>query len=211
MIVWLTGGSGLVGTELVKLLLSESKVKKIVSFGRKQLPFDHPKLVQAQLDWQTEHRPDLAFCCLGTTIKKAGSQANFRKVDHDLVLDFARVAKERGAGKFVVVSAMGAKASSKFFYNRVKGEMEQDLIKVGFDSLVIHRPSLLLGDRTEKRFGESLAIKLFPFFRPLLKGPLAKQQPIKASAVASSMLKKGLSATSHVLVMRNEDMLAFQA
>jgi uncharacterized protein YbjT (DUF2867 family) len=211
MNVWLTGGSGLVGTELLKLLLNEPKVKKVVSFGRKKLPFDHAKLEQAELDWKTEHGPDVAFCCLGTTIKKAGSQDDFRKVDHDLVLDFAQVAKERGASKFVVVSAMGAKASSAIFYNRVKGEMEQDLMKVGFDSLVIHRPSLLLGDRAEKRFGESLAIKLYPIYRPLLKGPLAKQQPIAASAVARSMLKKGLSATSHVLVMRNEDMLAFQS
>ena len=135
---------------------------------------------------------DDAFCCLGTTIKKAGSQEAFRAVDHDAVLAFAKAARKAGARRFLLVSALGADKDSRIFYNRVKGEAEEDLKSVGFESLILLRPSLLLGDRAESRPGERAAIVATKLLGPLLR-PFASR-PIEASTVARAMLNLAKTA-----------------
>lgn len=208
----IAGASGLVGSNLLELLLQDSRFGKIVAVGRRRLNISSPKLEELILDWNSDSAfelppADVAFCCLGTTIKKAGSQDAFRKVDHDYVIRFARSSFRSGVKHFLVVSAIGSSERSKIFYSRVKGEMEQDLKKIGFETLHIFQPSLLLGERQEKRFGESLAIRLFPFYQPLLVGPLRKQMPIEARVVAKSMLEKSLSNAKGTIIVTNHEML----
>ncbi|HEY0710746.1 MAG TPA: NAD(P)H-binding protein [Polyangia bacterium] len=129
-----------------------------------------------------------ALCALGTTIKKAGSQAAFRAVDHDAVIAFATWARAAGATRFVVVSSVGADAGASNFYLRVKGEMEAGLRALGFSRLVILRPSFLKGDRQERRLGESIAGVLFPVVQPLLAGSLRRYRSIDATTVARAMV-----------------------
>lgn len=208
----IAGASGLVGSNLLDLLLHDPRFGKIVAVGRRRLNVSNPKLHELILDWNSDTDFDLppseiAFCCLGTTIKKAGSQEAFRRVDHDYVIRFARSSFASGVKHFLVVSAVGSSVHSKIFYSRVKGEMERDLKKIGFETLHIFQPSLLLGKRQEKRFGESLAIRLFPVYRSLLVGPLRKQMPIEASVVAKSMLEKSLTNAKGTFTVANNEML----
>jgi uncharacterized protein YbjT (DUF2867 family) len=184
------GASGLVGGLLLDALLEDPLYREVCSLGRRPLPRQHPKLVQrtvdfARLEGEALPASDEAFCCLGTTIKKAGSQEAFRAVDHDAVLAFAKAARQAGAKRFLVVTALGADPRSRVFYNRVKGEVEQALQGVGFESLVILRPSLLLGERAESRPGEHVAIVLSKALGPLLR-PFGGR-PIEARTVARAM------------------------
>ena len=164
--VWVVGATGLVGRETVATLLETPTITRVVAVVRRPLGLGHTKLEERVVDFDaletalTGGSVDTAVCCLGTTIKQAGSRAQFRKVDHDYVLAFARAAKAAGAKHFVVVTALGANASSFTFYNRVKGDVESALAALGFASLTIARPSLLIGDRAEARLGERLAAPL---------------------------------------------------
>jgi uncharacterized protein YbjT (DUF2867 family) len=200
---WLAGGSGLVGGELLKLLLADPSFDKVVSVGRRTLPIEGPKLVQAKVDFADsasfESLPagDVAFSCLGTTIKKAGSQEAFRAVDEHAVVAFAKAAKAKGARVFVHVSSLGAGVRASSFYARVKGETEAALEKLGFESVVALRPSILDGDRAESRPLERVGLA---FARAL--GPvLGKYRPTAASAVARTMIAKAKAAEpgAHVI------------
>ncbi|WP_224361635.1 oxidoreductase [Hyalangium versicolor] len=198
------GASGLVGGFLLEALLESPLYREVSSLGRRALPQQHPKLRQltvdfARLDAEPLPVAEDAFCCLGTTIKKAGSQEAFRAVDHDAVLSFARAARKAGARRFLLVSALGADSSSRIFYNRVKGEAEKDLETVGFESLIHLRPSLLLGERTESRTGERAAIVLTKALGPLLR-PFSGR-PIEARTVARAMLALARDASSGVRVV----------
>lgn len=184
------GASGLVGGHLLDTLLESPLYREVHSLGRRALPREHPTLRQhtvdfARLDEVPLPPADDAFCGLGTTIKKAGSQEAFRAVDYDAVLAFARAARKAGAKRFLVVTALGADPRSRVFYNRVKGEVEEALKGLGFESLVIVRPSLLLGERAERRPGEHAAIVLSKVLGPLLR-PLASR-PIEARTVARAL------------------------
>ena len=186
-----TGASGLVGGHLLDALLEDPRYTAVHSLGRRALPRQHPKLHQHTVDLtRLEEQPlpaaEDAFCCLGTTIKKAGSQEAFRAVDHDAVLAFARAAKRAGAQRFLVVTALGANARSRFFYNRVKGEVEEALRGVGFPSLVIAQPSLLLGERAESRPGEQVATVVSRALAPVLR--FLEGRPIEARTVARALL-----------------------
>lgn len=208
----IAGATGLVGGNLLSQLLEDPRMEQIICVGRKALDVHHPKIRNVEtnfkdLNEQPLFPADVAFCCLGTTIKKAGSQEAFRMVDHDFVVAFAEYARKNGVKKFLIVSALGADAESKIFYNKIKGEAERDLAKLGFESLVIFHPSLLLGERSEKRMAESLMIQLYPFYRPLLLGPLAKYAPIEARLVARSMMKKSFEKTPAKMTIPNGQML----
>jgi len=197
------GASGLVGGFLLDGLLEAPQYRQVISLGRRALPREHPKLVQRTADFarlEEESLPSAedAFCCLGTTLKKAGSQEAFRAVDHDAVLAFARAAKRAGVRRFLVVTALGADARSSVFYNRVKGEAEQALQALGFESLVILRPSLLLGDRAESRPGERAAIVASRVLGPLLR-PFGGR-PIEARTVARAMTALAQAAPQGVRV-----------
>jgi uncharacterized protein YbjT (DUF2867 family) len=197
------GASGLVGSLLLDTLLESPRYREVLSLGRRPLSKQHPRLVQRTVDFARlaeEALPpvDDAFCCLGTTLKKAGSQEAFRAVDHDAVLAFAQATKKAGARRFLVVTALGANPRSRVFYNRVKGEVEEALKGLGFESLVILQPSLLLGDRAESRPGEHVAILASRVLAPLLR-PLASR-PIEARTVARAMLTLALEAPGGVRV-----------
>ncbi|HEY3448611.1 MAG TPA: NAD(P)H-binding protein [Myxococcales bacterium] len=185
------GGTGLVGSLLVEELLARPEWTKVVTVGRRKTGREHAKLEEQVVDFaslgaQALPRAEAAFCCLGTTIKKAGSQQAFRAVDLDAVVAFARAARAGGAERFFVVTAAGADPRSRIFYNRVKGEAEEALRQVGFASLGIARPSLLLGERAESRPGERFAVAVSRALRPLL-APLAAR-PIEARTVARALL-----------------------
>lgn len=189
----IAGATGLTGKELVKVLLDHPGYDKVIVFVRRPLAFDHPKLEQIQVeyyridDYKKHFQVDDVFCCLGTTIKKAGSQKAFRKVDYDYPVALGRLAKSAGVKNFQVISAMGADSRSNIFYNRIKGQMEDNLKKLELPALHIFRPSLLLGDRQEFRLGEKAASLLSPVFSPLLRGSMKKYKPIQAEQVAKAM------------------------
>jgi uncharacterized protein YbjT (DUF2867 family) len=189
---WIAGASGLVGGELLRLLLADDSFDAVVSVGRRTVPVESPKLKQVKVDFadaasfESLGAADVAFSCLGTTIKKAGSREAFRAVDHDAVLAFAKAACAKGAKVLVHVSSLGADRSSRTFYASVKGEVEEDLAALGFESVYALRPSILDGERAESRPLERVGLA---FARAL--GPvLGKYRPTEASAVARTMIAK---------------------
>lgn len=191
--VLIAGASGFIGRELLDLLLADPTVAEVHALVRRPLPLRHERLHQHSVDFARlddalpQLHADTAFCCLGTTIRVAGSQAAFRAVDQDAVLAFAALARRAGVRHFLSVSAIGASVSSPSFYSRVKGEVEQSLRDAGFPSLSLFQPSLLLGARDEFRFGERVAQVLSVPFGPLMAGPLAPYRPIPGSVVAQAM------------------------
>ena len=189
--VLITGATGLVGGHLLRMLLNAPGVKSVAAPTRRPLadisgvfnPHD-PQLTDALA--QVVDPIDIVFCCLGTTRREAGSKEAFVHADYTLVIDTALVGKKLGAQHMLVVSAMGANAHSPFFYNRVKGEMEEALIAQQWPRLTIARPSMLVGEREKKRAGETLLAPLFS----LLPGNL---KSIDARDVASALLAEALS------------------
>lgn len=209
----LAGASGLVGTHCLHLLLQSNRYRKVISIGRRELPIQHPKLQQLVVDFNhlEKHRDSLTaddvYCCLGTTIKKAGSKEKFRQVDYAYVVNLAKHTSGNFAAQFLVVSALGARAESRIFYNQVKGEMEQAVKIMPFTAVHIFQPSLLLGERQEHRFGEQAAAIFMKVFGFLFTGPLRKYRAIKASTVAKAMLEAAKQDGGGVLVHPSEQML----
>ena len=202
--VVLAGATGLVGQSLLQGLLADESVATVHALGRRAITARHPKLISHVVDF-TALPPfpevDEVYLALGTTIKVAGSQAAFRAIDFEANLAVARAALEAGARRLGVVSAMGADARSRIFYNRVKGELEQALSTLGFDALVIARPSLLTGNRESlgqpERAGEKMATYASGFLRPFIP---ANYRPIAAADVARALLQ-------HVPVARGKEVL----
>lgn len=190
----LFGATGLVGQKLLQQLLQDKAYQKIVVFARHKINIQHNKLQLIITDFQDEKFlsqnlfGDVLFCCLGTTIKKAGSQAAFRKVDYELPVLLAQIASKNKFSSFLVISSIGANASSKNFYLRTKGEMEQAVLAIPFKTTIIVRPSLLLGKRKEVRTGESLGKILSTIASPIFIGPLRAYKPIHSHDVAVAMV-----------------------
>lgn len=184
------GSTGLIGSQLLELLLAESSYTKVIALSRKPLVISHPKLenivVEANdLKMHPELKADHVFCCLGTTIKQAKTKEAFSKVDLDYPLELANILKANGASQYHLVSALGADKNSSIFYNQVKGKVEEAIGAVGFDSFHIFRPSLLIGPRKESRAGEDAAkvfYKIFGFLIP------AKYKGIESIKVARAMI-----------------------
>lgn len=188
----LAGATGLIGREILALLLADRGVAAVHTLGRRAPPAAHARLHHQPSDLrEIPALPALqaAYIALGTTIKVAGSQQAFRAVDHDAVLAVARAARAAGATRLGLVSAMGADAGSRIFYNRVKGEVEQAIAAIGFETLVVARPSLLLGDRgalgQPVRRGEIAGEAIARWLRPLIP---ANVRPIRASDVAHALV-----------------------
>jgi uncharacterized protein YbjT (DUF2867 family) len=188
----LAGGSGLIGRELLTLLLASPRYVAVHALVRRSMPWPaDPKLHLLQTDFDalaTMPPVDDVFIALGTTIKVAGSEAAFRRVDFDAVVDTARAARAAGASRLAVVSALGADAASRIFYNRVKGEMQAAIARLGYDTVVIAQPSFLWGDRTALgqpvRRGEEWARRLTaPLGRLVPRGV----RPIAARSVANAL------------------------
>ena len=189
----IVGATGLTGQSLLALLLEDSHYNRVVILTRKALPQQHSKLEQYTVDFERledyqEHMvADDVFCCLGTTIKKAGSKENFKKVDYHYPVNVAEICLKQGAQQFLIVTAIGADAHSNIFYNRVKGEVEATLKKMPYAGMGIFRPSLLLGSRAEKRFGEYAGKLLFKLVGFMMVGKLKRYKGIAASKVAKAM------------------------
>ena len=172
-----------------------SYFEKIKIFVRKQLSITHPKLEQCVIDFDAISnyhdliKGDFLFCCIGTTIKKAGSKEAFIKVDYTYPLEFAKIAKQNGVEKFLLISSIGADSAASNFYLKVKGDIEKALEKLNFEYLVILRPSMLLGDRKEFRFGEAFGKVVMKLFSFAFFGRLKKFKAIEASIVAKSMVQ----------------------
>lgn len=184
------GSSGLIGSHLLELLNLDSRVTEIVALTRKDTVFSSPKVKYTIVDFEALpvlENADIAFCSLGSTIKKAGSKNSFFKIDHDYIINFAKACHKAGVPNFIFISSMGADPHSKVFYNQVKGQTEKDLGEIGFKNLILIRPSLLLGERSEFRLGEFLAQKILQAFSPVMLGPLKLIKPIDALIVARKM------------------------
>lgn len=207
----IAGSSGLVGQKLLQLLLDSAHYSKIYSLVRKPSGIQHPKLEELIFDFNApknyENLPSVKdiFCCLGTTIKKAGSQEAFKKVDFEYPLLLAKAGKNNEAQSFHVITALGADANSTFFYNKVKGELQDALKKLNFDQLYIYQPSLLVGERSESRPGEKLAIKVMPLIELFLIGPLKKYKGIKVEAVAKAMLYTALNNHEKLKIILSDE------
>lgn len=191
----LAGATGLVGSHVLQLLLADAHWSRVVTVGRRTTSQQHHKLEQRVLDLgELETVSDLphiddVFCCLGTTIKQAGSQPAFRRVDHAFVMGLAHAGLRAGATQFLLVSAIGADPESRVFYSRVKGETESAIRKLPFQGIQIFRPSLLLGERPEFRLGERIAMLGAPVLPALLFGRLRRYRPIQAATVAGAMVR----------------------
>lgn len=160
------GATGIVGKELVAQLCEDERYQQVTIWVRRKPAFNHPKLIVQEVDFerlaeQTMPKVDEVFCALGTTIKKAGNQENFLKVDVQYPTEIAKLAKSAGVSRFVLISALGANSNARVFYSRAKGIVEENLRQLHFDSLQIVRPSLIVGERSDFRLGETIFEWLF--------------------------------------------------
>jgi len=190
------GATGMIGNYLVNLLLEDAFYDVIITLTRRTLGIEHPKVQQRIVDFDTLQAADLEdathlFCCLGTTMKTAGSCEAFRRVDYEYCERFARLGREAGARRLMLISSAGADPRSSNFYLKTKGETEQAVAGLGFEALHIFRPGVLLGRREEKRLGEGLAIRLSLGFEFLLRGPLTKYRPMPAGVLSAAMAAAG--------------------
>ncbi len=190
----LLGASGLVGGYCLRALLADESYARIVLLNRRALPLAaDPHLAQKTISFDSLSPADFAgahdvFCALGTTIRKAGSQEAFRRVDVEYPLAAARLARQAGARQFVLVSSVGADAKAKNFYLRTKGELEQEIGKLGYDAFHIFRPSLLLGRRQEFRMGERVVQAIAPLLNGVMFGGLRRYRAIPAATVGRAMV-----------------------
>lgn len=197
------GASGLIGGELLNQLLTDDYFDTVKSIGRRILEVQHPKLQQYTVDF-TDNKSleqyiagaEFIFCTIGTTQKNVGGDEQaYKKVDYDIPVNIATIAAKYEVYGFIIVSVIGANVDSNNFYLKLKGVTEEAICKQPIPLIGILRPSLLLGNRKEKRFGERIAQTVMPVFSPLLFGSAKKYKPIKASDVATCMLriaKKGV-------------------
>lgn len=208
----LVGGTGLIGGHVIDLLLAEPGCTQLVSIGRRTQEKSGKKWLEkigSMTDIEglsTGVNVDVAFCCLGTTIKQAGSQEKFAEVDLHLPIRFAKAMLAQGAKHFHVVSSLGADARSSNFYLKTKGQLEEQLRSLGFQSLSIYRPSLLLGQRQEPRPMENIMAAGYRIFEPFYPKFLQAWQPIQASDVAKVMVARSLTPGSGVQVIDNKQM-----
>jgi len=211
------GATGLTGSTLLRQLASDSRFARVIVLARsakRGLPervesviVDFEALANGDSTVAIDHAAsdELAvFCCLGTTINVAGSQAAFRRVDFDYVVAVARWAKAQHAVHFGLISALGASAKSSVFYTRTKGEAEDAVRALALPSVHIVRPSFIDGNRTESRPGESVAIRFARGISPLLLGPLRRYRVVTAEAIAASLLAASTSPVAGVSVTESE-------
>ncbi len=194
----IAGVTGLVGRQLLDILLESVTYVQVIVLVRRKLNLQHVKLEQVVVDFDnlsfnSHLKVDDFYCTLGTTIKKAGSQEAFRKVDLTYPVQLTKLFQQHGLKRFLIVTAMGADPSSRIFYNQVKGEVEEQLRLLGLPHLFIFKPSLLLGIRQEFRLGERLAAHLSRLFSWLMVGQLKKYKPIEAKKVALAMYHSAIS------------------
>jgi uncharacterized protein YbjT (DUF2867 family) len=205
----LVGSTGLVGQSVLQQALDHPAVGQVVAPTRRPLPA-HPRLLNPVVDFEALPgdapwwAADAVICTLGTTIKKAGSQAAFYRVDHDHPLRVAELARRQGARAFALNSALGADASSRVFYSRTKGELERDLQRLGYPSLTLVRPGLIGGERAESRPAERLGVVLSEWLRPVLP---ARYRVVPAQRIAFHLLQAALAELPGLHVIPSDAIL----
>lgn len=189
----IVGSTGLIGKELLSILLEEKAYEQIFALVRRPVHAKHPKLKECVVNFDDLQPDDVffevddVFCCLGTTIKKAGSREAMRKVDVEYPVKVAQLAKEKGAAHYLVISSVNASMKSPFAYSRMKGELEDTLKSLSFETLSILHPSLLLGNREEHRLMEGLANKVVRALEKIKRGPISSNIAIEGKKVAHAM------------------------
>jgi uncharacterized protein YbjT (DUF2867 family) len=208
--VLIAGATGLTGSEFLKISASENKLDKIVVLTRREIPSikDNPLFEQNKInfdrlsDYKSIINAEIIVCSIGTTIKKAGSEEEFRRVDYEIPYKLARFASENNSSYFILVSSVGADESSRNFYLKVKGELERDIKKLNFRGIHILHPSLLIGDRKEKRAGEKIGQKLSKLFSPLIP---AKYRPVDVNLVGKKIHDICVNPSDGVHVYEGKD------
>lgn len=207
------GASGLTGKALLYQLLQDDSFNRVIIFVRKELTIAHVKLTQYVVDFNALNsckdliKGDVVFCCVGTTIKTAGSQEAFKKVDFTYPVEFAKLAKENNIPVFCLQSSLGADAKSNNFYLKTKGETEEAIRNLNFQSFATFRPSMLLGDRTEFRLGEKIGKIVMQTLSFAFVGKLKRYKAIHVKQVASAMIKHAKSGNTGNTIIENEAML----
>ena len=192
------GATGLVGSNLLQRLLHDPAYTRVKALVRKPLALEHGRLETVVTDFAdlatlgSALAADDVYCCLGTTLRRAGSREAFAAVDESLVVALAQASRAAGAQQFIVVSSIGASEHALSFYARVKGRMERAVAAAGFDAVHIVRPSLLLGARDEERPAEALAQRWAPTLSKLCQGPLLRYRPVRGEEVAEAMVRLAL-------------------
>jgi uncharacterized protein YbjT (DUF2867 family) len=198
--VLMLGATGLIGSECIEKLLAHEQVNHVYSLVRKHSGIRDPKLEEHITDFEKLEestvwdKADAVICCLGTTMANAKTREAFLKVDYEYPLAAAGAARAANVKHFILVSALGAHPRSTFFYNRVKGSLEEAITMLDFNSFSVFQPSLLLGDRAEVRPGEKTAQQVMTRLAFLMMGPLKRYKPIHARAVAHAMVNMALDS-----------------
>jgi uncharacterized protein YbjT (DUF2867 family) len=206
----IAGASGLIGSNLLNILLEAPEYSEVLILVREELPILHKKLVQLVIDFDKldKHADAITghavFSCLGTTKSQTPDKNLYRKIDHDYPLQLAQLAKQNGVEQFHIVTAIGADKNSSIFYTKLKGELEDDLQKLGLNTLYIYQPSMLIGERKRNHWLEKLATGLFKVIDPLLIGGLKKYRSIKGLTVANAMFKKSLQSATGTFIYTSD-------
>jgi uncharacterized protein YbjT (DUF2867 family) len=206
----IVGASGLIGSKLLEVLLTQPGYDEIISIGRKKIKSRNTKLQQIVLEFDKlddhadEIKGDVIFCCLGTTRRDTPDLNDYRKIDHDYPLRLAEIAARNGVDQYHFVSAVGARSGSSNFYTRIKGDTEGDLKSVALKALFIYQPSVLIGHRKKPRLMESIAVVVMKIVDPLLAGGLKKYRAIQAIDVAKAMYKQSLKNKTGVFTYTSD-------
>ena len=201
------GATGATGRELVKYLIKNPKLTKITIFTRKEIGIDDEKLIKHIIDFSCLEnykniiKGDILFSALGTTLKDAGSKENQFLVDYTYQYEFAKIAAENGVSNYSLVSAQGANSSSSFFYPKIKGELEESIKKLNFNTIHIFQPSFLIRQKDLIRSGEKVAISIFLFLNKF--GLFKSMQPISVAFLATIMIDEALNERKEKITTYN--------
>lgn len=204
------GSTGLIGTALLQKLVETENYSKIHIIGRKKPELVNDKIIFHQADLlhleavESNFKESDVYCCLGTTMKKAGSKQKFREVDYEMILSAATMA-EKKSNRFILVSSIGANPASGNFYLKTKGETEKAVLKLKIPSIIILRPSILFGPRKEIRFGEKIGIGFMKLLSPLLVGGFKKYRGNESIDVAKAMIKLALTSPPGKYLIESSD------
>jgi uncharacterized protein YbjT (DUF2867 family) len=200
------GATGLTGGYLLNILLNDPEYDKVKVFSRSSVGFTHAKLEEHLVDllkleeYKNDFYANEVYCCIGTTKSNTPNKELYKKIDHGIPVTAARISKMNNVNTFLVISSLGADANSSVFYNKVKGEMQHDVLEIGISNTYIFQPSLIAGDREEERFFEKLAIKGMKVFNYLMVGSMRKYRFIHPETIAKAMHTCANTEYSKILI-----------
>ncbi len=206
----LLGASGLIGSNLLELLLANDEFSTVTILVRRPLGIKSPKLIEIVTDFSdlTTLKEiitgDIVFSCLGSTKSKTPDLSEYRRIDHDIPVQIAEYASENNIEQFHLISSLGANPKASNFYSKMKGETEEDIKKTGIPSIYIYQPSLLRGKRKEKRFFEQLALQVTKVIDPLLIGSLKKYRSIEIEKIAQAMVNQSLKHQKGIFTYQSD-------